>query len=90
MNGELPSGGQLTVRVTRTEDSRFDRPAGVDARGHFLVEGLPAGTYEVLASAYWPGIRGMPPTRRQQITIADGELQEITLTLDLKPLDRAQ
>ena len=46
-NGPLPTG-QLIVRLIKTGESSYAlRPQLVDARGHFIFEGVPAGTYEV-------------------------------------------
>jgi hypothetical protein len=57
------------------------RGATVDARGHFLVDGLAAGTYELTASV----TTGTPPMRstKKEVTVADGDVTEITITIDM-------
>ena len=48
-NGSLPSGSQIAVLLTKpgeTSDMNM-RPAQVDSRGHFVIEGLAAGSYEL-------------------------------------------
>ncbi|PWT92619.1 MAG: hypothetical protein C5B55_06025 [Blastocatellia bacterium] len=87
-NGEMP-GNHVSVWVTRsdqTRDSTISSSVQVDARGHFVVEGLPAGTYEVNASVYVPGQqRRTQPSGKQQVTVADGVVSEVTITIDLSP-----
>lgn len=90
-NGELPSTARFSVWFTNPGDDPT-RPQGtfvpspqVDSRGHFLVEGLAAGTYEVNASVYIPGSRRWLPPAKQQVNVADGVVTEVTLTLDLAP-----
>ena len=71
------------------EPGQFSRGAEVDARGHFLIEGLAAGTYELRAAAYSPDMqrqRVRPPMSAKQIVIVnDGAAADVTLTLDLTP-----
>jgi hypothetical protein len=54
----------------------------IDSRGLFVFEKLPAGTYEVNASVV--GSRGRISTK-QPVTVTDGAVTEVTLTLNLKP-----
>jgi hypothetical protein len=56
-----------------------------DSRGHFLLEGLAAGSYELRVTAYVPESRQRPPTTKQTVTVADGVAAEVTVTLDLSP-----
>ncbi len=91
-NGEPPSDAQLYVAINRLlEDSgrtqtQFTRPVQVDARGHFLVEGLAAGTYEVNVNLFTRASRVRPPTAKQQVTVADGSVTDVTVTLDLQSI----
>jgi hypothetical protein len=55
--------------------------AVVDARGHFLMEGVPAGVYELMVSAAAPGLRSVPT--RQQITVQDGVVSDVSVTFEL-------
>ena len=60
----------------------------VDQRGHFLIEGLPAGEYEVIVSAYAGTITpGKPPEHRfapvrEKVSVSNGVEAEVTLTFD--------
>ncbi len=46
-NGTLPPSGDLVVGLNKVGDANWNSGGGtaVDARGHFLIEGLAAGTY---------------------------------------------
>lgn len=88
-NGELPPNARFFVRFTIPGDdptriATLPSP-DVDSRGHFLVEGLAAGTYQVLASMHIPGSRIRPSSVTQQVNVADGTVTEVTLTLKLEP-----
>ena len=86
VNGSLPSGGRIFVRLTRQGEPEGIQPPTVDARGHFIVEGLAAGAYEVTASLFLPGGGNVrPPYTKQLINVSDGSVSEITLALDLGP-----
>lgn len=90
-NGELPPTARFSVWFTTPEDDprklqrSFVPSPQVDSRGHFLVEGLAAGTYEVNANVFIPGSRNRPPSAKQQVNVADGVVNEVILTLDLEP-----
>jgi len=87
-NGTLPPNARIIIQITKAgEQVQLPRGAEVDARGHFLVEGLPAGSYELRATVYSPEMqrqRIRPPMSVKQIVIVnDGAAAEVTLTLDL-------
>ena len=82
-NGTLPPNARIFVRLTKPgENANTMRPPSVDARGLFLIEGLPAGTYEVHASIGAPGLTPPRPVTRE-INIQDGVITDITLTIDM-------
>lgn len=89
-NGELPSTARVGVWFTRVGDDP-SRMGGslpspqVDSRGRFIVEGLAPGAYEINASVYTPDSRTRPPSTKQQVNVADGEVTEVTLTLSPGP-----
>jgi hypothetical protein len=56
------------------------RPAFVDQRGRFLMEGLPAGTYELQMSVNLPG--QVPRNVKREVTLQDGQTTEVTINLD--------
>lgn len=91
-NGELPANARIAVWFTNPGDDQGGDPRAfmpapeVDSRGHFLVEGLAAGTYMVHASIYKPDSRTRPPSVTQQVNVADGVVSEVTLSLNLEPI----
>jgi hypothetical protein len=90
-NGTLPPNARIVIQITKAgEQVQFPRGVEeVDARGHFLIEGLPAGSYELRTTAYSPEMqrqRARPPMSAKQIVIVnDGAAAEVTLTVDLTP-----
>ena len=89
-NGTLPPNARINVQITKAgEQGQFARGVEVDTRGHFLIEGLAAGTYELRAVAYSPEMqrqRVRPPMSAKQIVIVnEGAAADVTLTLDLTP-----
>jgi protocatechuate 3,4-dioxygenase beta subunit len=85
-NGTLPPNAHLLVQMVKPGDANNrNRAWDADARGHFLIEGLPAGTYELQVVAYLPESRVRPPTAKQVVTVTDGAATEVTLTIDLAP-----
>jgi len=84
-NGTLPSGARMYVNLLKPGDPVPNlRPTLVDARGHFIIEGIPAGAYEAYLS-----LNNVPQGRFRQVkrdvTVQDGETTDITFTLDLSP-----
>jgi hypothetical protein len=89
-NGTLPPNARISVQISKAgEPGQFARGVEVDARGHFLIEGLAAATYELRAAAYSPDMqrqRVRPPMSAKQIVIVnEGAAADVTLTLDLTP-----
>ncbi len=88
-NVELPANARFFVRFTipGAEPTRFSTLPSpeVDSRGHFFIEGLAAGTYQVHATMFMPGSQIRPPSVTQQVNVADGTVTELTLTLKLEP-----
>jgi hypothetical protein len=89
-NGTLPPTARMMVQTMKVGDQTpIPRGGEVDARGHFLIEALPAGSYEVRVLAYapeWQQQRRRPVTSAKQIVIVnDGVATDVTLTLDLTP-----
>jgi protocatechuate 3,4-dioxygenase beta subunit len=88
-NGPLPAGTRLGVSARRRGDEPgfgyMSHGTLVDARGQFVIEGLPAGEYELtleinLSAAPPPTL---PPTVKQTVSVANDMASEVTLTLDL-------
>jgi len=82
-NGALPSGARIVVQLARIEEPNSGFGGGeVDARGHFLIDGLAAGSYELTVVAYVPN-RGRGPTTRQPVSVTDGAVTDVSVILDL-------
>lgn len=86
-NGPLPDGGRVMVwlRKPGETDSNF-RPSTLDFRGHFLIEGVSAGDYELHVQANVPGRRSA--SARQPVTVAEGAVSDVVMSLDLNPNPR--
>lgn len=83
-NGSLPDGARVIVRVGKQgETFPGIRPTTVDERGHFLIEGVPAGTYELSAMVFGVPSSGPPRTVKQEVTVPDGGVRDLTITIDL-------
>jgi len=81
-NGSAPPNARFAVRLTRSGETNSNiRPPQVDSRGHFLIEGLPAGVYDVTATMLGP--KRYQATR--SITLADDAVTDVALTIDLTP-----
>ncbi len=84
-NGTLPAGARIIVALMQPGDLHPKmRPPPVDARGRFLMEGIPPGTYEIRA---WVVGMTSDSNRRvsREITIQDGVATDIALTIDMSP-----
>ena len=85
-NGPLPAGGRILVRVGRPgETASHFQPVSVDDRGHFIVEGLPGGLYELTVFISSPGAKPRPPIK-QQVSLQDGVVTDVTVSVDLGPI----
>jgi len=82
-NGVLPIGARFFIRITKSGQNLSNlRPPQVDARGHFLIEGLPAGTYEVHASV--AGVPGIPPQGvMREVSVQDGVITDMAITIEM-------
>lgn len=81
-NGSLPDGARIFLRLMKAgETVPGSRPVTVDARGHFLQEGIAAGTYELTAIIAGPtsGQR----TVKREVTMQDGATTDVTITFDM-------
>jgi hypothetical protein len=58
--------------------------AQVDARGHFLIEAVPPGVYELSLSIF--GVPSIPGRNvKQQVTVQEGVVNDVVVTIDLGP-----
>jgi hypothetical protein len=83
-NGPPAAGTRLWVRLSKPgdTDARFQQRE-VDARGRFLIEGVAPGTYDLHVNAFNPGVRERTPAITQSITVSDGAVTEVVVSLDL-------
>lgn len=83
-NGSLPVGMSLFVRLAKPGDTGMRlQPTQVDARGHFLMDGIPPGQYEISVTV--PGSGGSSPPRRvkQDVNVQNGIVTDVVFTIDL-------
>lgn len=90
VNGELPATARLGVWITNRGDGPTTIPRNlpspsVDTRGRFIVEGLPAGIYELNVAVNIPEPRSLQSLVKQQVNVADGEVTEVTINVELSP-----
>lgn len=88
-NGTLPPRGRLFIQLTKPGDPNVrTQPRVVDARGHFLIDGLTSGTYELTVTAYAPEWRQGPPISKQFVTVTDGGPTDVVVTIDLATIPK--
>jgi hypothetical protein len=83
-NGPPAPGMRFSVRLSKPGDNEVRLPQrGVDARGHFMIEGVPPGTYDLYVNAFNPGSRERAPSATQSITVTDGTVTEVVISINL-------
>ena len=83
-NGPLPAGARVMVWLKKAGEAESDFSSyNTDLRGHFLIEGVSAGEYELRVQANVP--RRQSPFTTQQVTVTNGAVSDVAITLDLKP-----
>lgn len=86
-NGPLPADARIMIWIKKLDATEPTfRSYNVDSRGHFLIEGVAAGSYEVNVNATIPG-RRVSPRANQTIDVSEGTASDIVLTLDLNPVE---
>ena len=82
-NGALPPGVRVFLQISKPGDRvSYMRPPQVDERGYFLLEGIPAGQYELTAQIFGPNVRAAKLVK-QQVSLTDGAVTDVTITIDL-------
>jgi hypothetical protein len=89
-NGPLPSTARVFVQLRKPgENAPNLRFAQLDERGYFLMEGLAPGQYEVLANVVGGNLKSPKPIR-QEVSLNDGAVTEVTITVDVATLTTPQ
>jgi 5-hydroxyisourate hydrolase-like protein (transthyretin family) len=82
-NGKLTPDTRFYVRLARPGEPPLNYGfTQVDARGHFLVEGMPAGAYELQVSLTSVDHRPRRPIK-QPVSLTSGATTEVTVVIDL-------
>ena len=82
-NGSLPVGARIFVRVTKPgENPAMMIPPQVDARGHFLIDGLAPGIYELTVSIIGPSA-GPPRNVKREISVQEGVATDVIIPIDM-------
>jgi protocatechuate 3,4-dioxygenase beta subunit len=91
--GSLPEGAFFSV-VARRSDGWRPKAARPDARGAFAVEGLLPGQYELEGQLFIPAPLPVEPrnrtTSKQTVTVMNGQISQVTLTIDLSQPQQKQ
>lgn len=83
-NGVLPPKGRVFARLSKPGETFISlRPAVVDERGRFLMEGIPPGTYELRTVVNLPG--QAPRNFVREVTLQDGQTTEVTININQEP-----
>ncbi len=86
---ELPATGRLRVLVRRSEDvgpGSNIAPVDADARGHFRIDRLIPGTYEMVVGIFMtapPAQRSNIPPTRQTVVVTSGAVTDVEVTLQM-------
>ena len=82
VNGELPANSRAFVWLRKQGDtSGNNRNSSLDARGHFAMEAVPGGSYEIVVNIYPPG---REPAAKQSINVSEGATTDVEILIDLK------
>lgn len=83
-NGPLAPGVSISVRLSKPGQTNGMHPPLVDERGHFLIQGIPAGTYE-LVTVVNPGPNQRAPAKiaKQVVNIQEGTTTDVTVTVEM-------
>ena len=90
---ELLPNSRVSVWLSRIDENRPGiqyMPSGgsspqLDSRRRFVMQGLEAGTYEVNVAVFEPGRQDTNRIYKQQVTVADNAVSEVTVTVKTKP-----
>ena len=76
-NGSLTEGMRIFLRVTKDKEMlNTMRPPQVDARGHFVIDGLLPGIYEISATL-------VGHTGKREVNVQNGTASDVMITIDM-------
>ena len=82
-NGTLPEGGSMFVRLGKPGDpAGFSRPWGVDSRGHFVMENISPGLYELSVMVFTQKGETVKTVKRE-VTVQEAVANEVAITIDM-------
>ena len=91
-DGELPAGVRMSIWLQPVQESgvsyrvmSMNSSPQIDARGRFLIEGIAGGTYEIFVAVFEPARYDTSQVFKQQVTVTDNTVNEVTMTIKLKP-----
>ena len=94
--GALPPGARFYLALRRNVDHAntsaafFDVSSHMDSRGHFFVEHLLPGTYEIHSGVVVAQGRGLPFVKRQEVVVTAGSTANVTISMDLSSITPKQ
>jgi len=82
--GPLPEGTRVSVSLVKAgERGGMIRPPVVDHRGRFLIEGIPAGTYELTTIIGITTQHAPARVFKRVVTVQEGSTQDVTIAVDI-------
>ncbi len=85
-NGTPPPGARVMIQLSKPGESLpYNRQAEVDARGQFLIDNVPAGSYELRTMVLAAG-RGQTLDQKKEVSVTDGAVSNVTITIDVATL----
>jgi hypothetical protein len=88
-DGELPADARLSIWLQPLDESHrvmsSNSSPQIDSRGRFLIEGVASGTYEINVAVFENGRYDTSRIFKQQVTVADNSVSDVTVTIKLKP-----
>lgn len=85
-NGTIPAKGQLLLRAKKLDGNPVYFSAQPDTRGQFVIYNLPAGTYEVTAGVFVPGLREPLVQQSEQVVVGAGSVTNTIIKLNIASL----
>jgi hypothetical protein len=83
-NGPPAPGLRFFARLAKPGDNEAHfQQREVDTRGRFLIEGVSPGTYDLQVTAVNSGARDRRPSATQSVTVAEGAVSEVVISIDL-------